>query len=711
MPGPWWPHSAHGPARRELRVRHSPPGPPRKILSELISGARWAGSGLPAEHPSCGRPSAAAQTMDGTRQRFRSVSFACRKVCYRQVALTRRPSQAVVSAPPTCRKPPRTPPEGTGGLSCPAHPLPPPRFLLTRRSLPAPGTAFGPRLSVRVLSWTRSAAPCPECGEPESDSSPGAGLGAAETHAAAIHAGCGRFPAGLGNGPRSGTSGSRLAARLAPPLVLVDAILAEVRADHCAAPMLFKSDKEHLTEFLTIPFPRNPSGERESLRLYSFRPHPRDPTGGIPALPFPAAPVRRCPARPHLPWGAAPGARGAARWPSEGRRRRPARRGPAAGQRKATAPAAAWGARHCPAGRGGSAGSPGGGSPGFRWPAAGGAPPARPSPAASRWWGCTSRRCSPWSGNSACGPSARTARRGCGTGRTSASAAAEPAVAATPGRPCRGTGSHSRSCPREEPSRLLRGGEGLSEGGRRPGRWRWGGGRLCPRALRGRGSEPGRWQRRAERCRRTERHCRRPRRPAEPRAPPSAPAPRPPPPPPSFPGADRGMEGKKDRGREGGKEGGRKGGRDGGKRRGGLCPTVGAAAMPVPCRKGSSPSGPGPRLLPPTPYPLTVEPSKAPGAQRWAGSRRFLRALPRKPTGQGFGGSSVFGCCLLRPSAAREWRGAETKVLSKFCRCKEMFGAGAAHNNCAESGCGRGPAGSLRRVALCLSCSPRKTAT
>lgn len=84
------------------------------------------------------------------------------------------------------------------------------------------------------------------------------------------------------------------------------------------------------------------------------------------------------------------------------------------------------------------------GSPGSRWPAACGAPPAPPWRAASRWWGCTSRRCSPWSGSSACDLWATTARRGSGTARTWGSSGAGPG-AETPEPPCTGRGTRSRS--------------------------------------------------------------------------------------------------------------------------------------------------------------------------------------------------------------------------------------------------------------------------
>lgn len=101
--------------------------------------------------------------------------------------------------------------------------------------------------------------------------------------------------------------------------------------------------------------------------------------------------------------------------------------------------------------------TPGWGSPDSRWPAAGAAPPAPPWRAGARWWGCTSRTCSPWSGSSACGLWATTARRGCGTARTWGSSAAGPA-AETPEPPCRGTASRSRSS--------LSLGRGASTGGR-----------------------------------------------------------------------------------------------------------------------------------------------------------------------------------------------------------------------------------------------------
>lgn len=89
-------------------------------------------------------------------------------------------------------------------------------------------------------------------------------------------------------------------------------------------------------------------------------------------------------------------------------------------------------------------GTPGWGSPDSRWPAACGAPPAPPWRAAARWWGCTSRRCSPWSGSSVCDLWATRARRGSCTARTWGSFATGPG-AETPEPPCtsRGIRSHS----------------------------------------------------------------------------------------------------------------------------------------------------------------------------------------------------------------------------------------------------------------------------
>lgn len=88
--------------------------------------------------------------------------------------------------------------------------------------------------------------------------------------------------------------------------------------------------------------------------------------------------------------------------------------------------------------------TPGWGSPSSRWPAACGAPPAPPWRAAARWWGCISRRCSPWSGSSACDLWATRARRGSCTARTWGSSAAGPG-AETPGPPCRGRETRTRS--------------------------------------------------------------------------------------------------------------------------------------------------------------------------------------------------------------------------------------------------------------------------
>lgn len=84
------------------------------------------------------------------------------------------------------------------------------------------------------------------------------------------------------------------------------------------------------------------------------------------------------------------------------------------------------------------------GSPDSRWPAACGAPPVPPWRAAARWWGCISRKCSPWSGSSACDLSAKTTRRGFGTSRTWGSSEAGPG-AETPEPPCTGRGTRSHS--------------------------------------------------------------------------------------------------------------------------------------------------------------------------------------------------------------------------------------------------------------------------
>lgn len=85
----------------------------------------------------------------------------------------------------------------------PGHHSPPKAF-------PAPGSAFGPSPSVRVLSWRRSRRP--GCGKPgEQLLQPGSGTGSGRKMRCGDSRGMQPIPI-LGKGPRSGTSGTRLAA-------------------------------------------------------------------------------------------------------------------------------------------------------------------------------------------------------------------------------------------------------------------------------------------------------------------------------------------------------------------------------------------------------------------------------------------------------------------------------------------------------------------
>lgn len=284
MLGPWWTppcpdwfHSAHGPARRQHRSRHSRPRAPRKILSQLVSGARWAGSGLPAEHPYGERLSAPAQTMDGTRLRLRSVSFAHGKVHYRQVALTRCPLQAAVSAPPT--SPSQDAPDATRRdkpaqegwvaplIPCQHSPFPGRHSFAEASLLLAPLLVRG---SLRRSCPGRGpAARCPGCGEPDCDSGRETGRsrktccydprgmrplpGAPEERAQKQHVG---EPVGSRN-----LCGS-------PLLVSVDAILAEERAGHFAAPCFLRAIK--CTRRNSSPFPSHRDRRVKGKAFYSF---------------------------------------------------------------------------------------------------------------------------------------------------------------------------------------------------------------------------------------------------------------------------------------------------------------------------------------------------------------------------------------------------------------------------------------------------------
>lgn len=223
--------SVTGPAPQRTRARAaaaqgSPlcPGAPPKILSQLVSGARWAGSGLPAEQPYRESLSAPAQTMDRTRLRFRSASFASRNGYYRQVALTRCPLQAVVSAPPTSHKPPATRRDRPAQedwavplIPC-HHSAFPGRYSFAEAFLPlAPLSVRGSLC--RTCPGRGLAARCPGCEKPDSDS--GSGTGRSRKTCCCDPRGMRPFPADLRDGPGSGTSGSQLAAAtFAGPLYL-----------------------------------------------------------------------------------------------------------------------------------------------------------------------------------------------------------------------------------------------------------------------------------------------------------------------------------------------------------------------------------------------------------------------------------------------------------------------------------------------------------
>lgn len=181
-PGPWW----MSPWSDWLHRAQGSPGfaISRGTVKNFVTSCQWARLAV-ACLPNISLVKDCQLPLRQSRQRFRSVGFASRNVCYRQVALRRCPLQAVVSVTLTCRNSAPTPAQGqacAGGLGYHAHPLPPPRFFRSsqpRRALPAPGSAFGPSPSVRVLSRARSRSPM--LGEPDSGSSPGAGPGAAET--------------------------------------------------------------------------------------------------------------------------------------------------------------------------------------------------------------------------------------------------------------------------------------------------------------------------------------------------------------------------------------------------------------------------------------------------------------------------------------------------------------------------------------------------
>lgn len=288
---------------REPRVRHSHPGEPRKILSQLVSGLACLPN-IPLVKD-CHLP------LRQSPQRFRSVGFASRKLCYRQVALRRCPLQAVVSAPVAIRP---GLPQGqacAGGLGCPAHPLPPPLFSRSsqpRRTLPAPGSALEPLCAGRV----RGEVPQPDARGAGQGSSPGAGPRAAGAdtllrsprdaarsrsgeRAQKRHVGGAGWQRRRSPGPSSSLGGRDSGWAAGRPL---------------RGSVLFKSGKAHPTEFPSIPFPPSPSGERETLPLYSLRPHPPEPTAGIPALPFPPCPGTAVPGPASPALGSGPGSAG-----------------------------------------------------------------------------------------------------------------------------------------------------------------------------------------------------------------------------------------------------------------------------------------------------------------------------------------------------------------------------------------------------------------